>query len=253
MPYYGYSLSYLGRASGGSSSYSVPCSIFLNNSNTEYIDLGTNLNTILNSASTPFALSLFLNRNTTSSVDTFLGNWTDQLLFRFDLSGTISLLFNTTGAGGTDSFTTTDTFLSTSLWYHIVVVYDPSATTNADTCKLWVNGVQRSGTYTNTLDRIASSVNPLRIGVGNSTPFDGYINQFTCIQRASAVSGTEIGTWYNAGSPLDPIEVFGSSCKMHITGSDATWNGSNFDFTDRTGNYTGIVSSGLTSGDKVCS
>ena len=85
--------------------------------------------------------------------------------------------------GGTDylDLRTTRLFRDVSAFYHIVVVFDSTDSTQADRCKLYVNGTRETSFATNT-NNVSSSLN-MRINGSSQDPY--------------------IGSWHNQGNYFD--------------------------------------------------
>ena len=85
--------------------------------------------------------------------------------------------------GGTDylDLRTTRLFRDVSAFYHIVVVFDSTDSTQADRCKIYVNGTRETSFATNT-NNVSSSLN-MRINGSSQDPY--------------------IGSWHNQGNYFD--------------------------------------------------
>ncbi len=77
--------------------------------------------------------------------------------------------------------------VSNSEWANITVVFDGSGSTNEDRAKLYINGVQKTMTYTGTIPATTAnlSANNLYLGSGNSTEyFTGNLDDVRIYNRA---------------------------------------------------------------------
>jgi hypothetical protein len=110
----------------------------------------------------------------------------------------ISLSFNegTINVPGT-------TQLQNNVWYHLTVVYKGYESNNADRAKIYINGVDDTGSYTNTVPTtLVSSTQPLRIGRwASGTDFYGNIDETAIWQ--SVLTDAQILQVYNNGRPSD--------------------------------------------------
>jgi len=110
--------------------------------------------------------------------------------------------------GGTDylDLRTTRLFRDVSAFYHIVVVFDSTDSTQADRCKLYVNGTRETSFATNT-NNVSSSLN-MRINGSSQDPY--------------------IGSWHNQGNYFD-----GSMTHIHWIDGTA-YDADDFGETDST-------------------
>jgi hypothetical protein len=104
-----------------------------------------------------------------------------------------------------DSDNTTTTWVSATqpialnLWYHVVAVYDSTSTTN--NIKLYVNGVQNSGSFTvPTISNTANASNLPRIlqGMATNTRMRARMDEFATFTRA--LSAQEVQNMYRRGA-----------------------------------------------------
>ena len=95
------------------------------------------------------------------------------------------------------------TQLQNDVWYHLTVVYKGYESNNADRAKIYINGVDDTGSYTNTVPTtLVSSTQPLRIGRwASGTDFFGKIDETAIWQ--SVLTDAQILQVYNNGKPSD--------------------------------------------------
>ncbi|MFZ2898546.1 MAG: LamG-like jellyroll fold domain-containing protein, partial [Saprospiraceae bacterium] len=89
-----------------------------------------------------------------------------------------TLYFRVCGAG--DSYGYVNSVLPTNTWTHIACVYDGTQTGNANRLKIYVNGVQQTLTFLNTIPATTpNSGNPLTLGSfnGGLHPFGGALDE----------------------------------------------------------------------------
>lgn len=120
----------------------------------------------------------------------FVARVSDSQLFQIYFAGTGELLCGHYSAGYDWNLTTTQDFVDTSQWYHIVVGIDTTQATASDRVKVYVNGVQQIWFNTETYpaedfvnDFNTASV-PNILGSYNDTPanlYDGYMSEVVWI------------------------------------------------------------------------
>lgn len=95
--------------------------------------------------------------------------------------------------------------LSTGTWYHVVVVYNGSGSGNSGRLKLYVNGVEKTLTYTNTVPASLPDVAaPFQIGAWYQSGIveragGGAIDEFAFMD--AAWSSDYVTAAYNSGTP----------------------------------------------------
>ncbi len=117
---------------------------------------------------------------------------------------------------------------ATGTWYHMVVVYDGTATGNANRLKIYLNGVQKtfdsfSGTIGSTIDY---ANNPTWIGrpsYGSSYQknFNGKIDEVTIWKRV--LTDSEISALYNSGTGVAVTDAKTATWTMQPTTLGGTW------------------------------
>jgi len=108
-----------------------------------------------------------------------------------------TLYFTTYDTGGADGGNFNKAWTQTiGNWYHFVVVRDQTG----NNCDLYINGVDQTVSCT-TVDTIFDSTQETRVGWGNTTYSDGLLDEFTFF--STALTGTDVTTLYNSGTPLD--------------------------------------------------
>jgi hypothetical protein len=91
-----------------------------------------------------------------------------------------------------DIVDSTITITDTNTWHHVV------ATKNGATVKLYIDGVDRTGTVTNST--LANSSDPVTIGNNSTTEyFDGYLDDVAVYN--TALSAARVKAHYRAGQP----------------------------------------------------
>ena len=162
---------------------------------------------------------------------------TNQFLFIGYTSGNlqVSLRFNTSDQlyffqedhpahNGRLLMTTARVFRDTSAWYHIVVQYDSTQSTNTNRAKIYINGVQET-TFASTVtwpdqnfdSEMTSASTTIYIGreSGDSMYFDGYMAEVVLLD-GTAATPTSFGE-FDEDSPqiFKPIDVSGLTFGTH--------------------------------------
>jgi len=154
------------------------------------------------------------------------------------------------------------TQLQNDIWYHLVVVYKGYEANNADRAKIYINGVDDTGSYTNTVPTtLVSSTQPVRIGRWHSstTDFNGLITNASVWE--SVITDDDVINLYNNGItqnlnnfrvtpnywwPLDQNSTYFNGSVLvardNIVGRDGT--GVNLVQSDIEGNAPGSEASG---------
>jgi len=173
-----------------------------------------------------YTFSYWLKRGAITGVDMRIGMFsgtnstsgTTMIWGKFNSDDTFVVVDNT-GSGNHLSLTTNRKFRDPSAWYHFVVAVDTTQSTEANRCKIYVNGVQEtsfsSATYpsqnTDTLMGIGSGYEFVVSGwKGNTNQmFEGYLAEVVHIDGL-ALAPTSFGE-FDADSPTiwKPIDVSG--------------------------------------------
>ena len=173
-----------------------------------------------------YTFSYWLKRGAITGADMRIGMFsgtdstsgTTMIWGKFNSDDTFVVVDNT-GSGNHLSITTNRKFRDVSSWYHFVVAVDTTQSTEADRCKIYVNGVQEtsfsSATYpsqnTDTLMGIGSGYEFVVSGwKGNTNQmFDGYLAEVVHIDGLQ-LAATSFGE-FDEDSPTiwKPIDVSG--------------------------------------------
>lgn len=130
-----------------------------------------------------------------------------EFFFAFDTNGSIEAR-SYVGGSINGRIVTTNTFNSTSDWYHLYYQFD-SAASSSDRMRLWVNGTEITSFVvdTNPNSNTNTGTGVVRMGIypALTNAFDGLMYQ-PCF-----FSGTlpTIGQLYDAGSPVDVTGLTG--------------------------------------------
>jgi len=141
-----------------------------------------------------WTLSAWIKRGALSSSTSFgilEGNAssTELTAFRFG-SDNLSIQDYSVSNGYNLLWTTTAVYRDPSAWYHIVISYDSTQASSANTVKMFVNGNQQivtflaaQGSYSQNRDSYINAINAQRIGVYNGLAnyFDGYMDDINLI------------------------------------------------------------------------
>lgn len=158
---------------------------------------------------TAFTLGVRFRLDTTASTQTIamLFDGTDYEYWLSVTTGTVSLSLNSVGIA------TSSTTLSTATWYNLIVVYDGSATGDANRLKLWINGVQDTLSFSLAVPAsiTARTSSQFFIGVNSGVsknPMNGQLVQIFFAQQAAdattvakltdMMSGARTDKWVNS-------------------------------------------------------
>ncbi len=192
---------------------------------------------------------------------------TNQFLFIGYTSGNlqVSLRFNTDDQlyffqedhpnhNGRLLMTTARKFRDISAWYHIVVQYDSTQSTNTNRAKIYINGVQETtfnGSVTwpdqNFDSEMTSASTTIYIGKesGDSMYFDGYMAEVVLLD-GTAATPTSFGEYDSDNSPTiwKPKDVSGLSFGTHGFHLDFEKDGTKTAFVDFSSNARAITVTG---------
>tara|TARA_R100001594_G_scaffold27024_1_gene51756 strand:- start:1352 stop:3409 length:2058 start_codon:yes stop_codon:yes gene_type:complete len=244
----------LGTNSIKDTTYDVANSVKFNDGDSSYL---TRANAGSDGTTDTWTMSMWVKRST-------LG--TNQFLFIAYTSGNlqVSLRFNTDDQlyffqedhpnhNGRLLMTTERVFRDTSAWYHIVVQYDSTQSTNTNRGKIFINGVQETafdGSNTwpdqNFDSEMTSASTTIYIGreSGDSMYFDGYMAEVVLLD-GTAATPTSFGE-YDSNSPTiwKPKDVSGLSFGTHGFHLDFEKDGTSTAFVDSSSNARAITVTG---------
>jgi hypothetical protein len=187
----------------------------------------------------------WIKRGTITTTQVFFTNYTSsstRQYFRFNSSDQ----FETYGVvGGTDIIqaNTTSVFRDVSAWYHVVVVFNTTESTGSNRCKVYINGVQQSLTFTTTpgLDADGAINDNGLHSIGNNGNGGNYVDgsmamvQFVDGQAYDATyfgsTDSTTGIWTSqASSTISSYGTNGFKLAMDTTtpGADTSGNTNNF-------------------------
>jgi len=198
---------------------------------------------------TKFTYSFWVKRSTLGSNRRIISNTTSskQLYIRFTNSDTFEA-FHTAGGTGSSSYVfylqTTAKFRDVSAWYHILIKFDSTQSTEADRTKIYVNGNQITDLEDNTQpsqNEVAQFINTGQrqdIGTYNQSSeyFDGYLAEFHFLDSIS-LTPTDFGEFDSTSSIWKLKEYDGSygtnGFKLNFSdsgslGADSSGNGNDF-------------------------
>jgi len=104
--------------------------------------------------------------------------------------------------GVTNFYSTTQ--IQNDIWYHLIIVYKGYESNNADRLNIYVDGVNSTASYTNTVPTtLVSSTQPLRIArwAGLATDFNGKIDEVAIWN--TALTEAQVNQVYNNGLASD--------------------------------------------------
>jgi len=167
------------------------------------------------------------------------------------ITGDETLVFDLKVSGTNKSFTCDGVFRDPSAWYNIVVVYDSTEGAAADRLKIYVNGTQRTGTFSSDLSQNISAhwgddASAARVGAygnntGNAYMHNGYMAD-VCMTVGYALAPTAFGrtdtngVWipknpsitYSANGFFLEFKQTGTSQNSSGIGADTSGNDNHF-------------------------
>ena len=156
--------------------------------------------------------------------------------------------------GGQHTFITSQVFRDTSAWYHVVLAFDSTQSTDTNRRKLYINGSQVTSFSSTTFTELGqnaewdiNSTSEHQIGKSNLADFfGGYMAEIQLID-GSALAPTAFGETNDDGVWV-PIEYSGSygTNGYFIDGRDSSDLGD-----DESGNGNDYASSGFTAADQM--
>jgi hypothetical protein len=150
-----------------------------------------------------------LGQFTASSNASFVSFYTNTTTRKLDFNVRgIGSLMNS--SGGT-SFT-----FSTGVWYHVACVYNGGGATNADKCKIYINGSNQSLTFVGTFPTsTGNNTNDFNIGrlIAAAPRFNGNLDEVAIFDYS--LDATQVTDIYNSGTPTDLSNTTGVTAPAH--------------------------------------
>ena len=221
------------------------------------------------SISNQFSISQWLNVQTLTTNKAIFGKWggsQNNFLLKSDDTNSNQLkicLASSLTDNCTNYAVATDANLTTSSWKNVQLVYDGTQATNASKLKLYLNGIQKTLTFTGTLPAtLTTSTAALEIG-GNSilaTYFSGKIDEPKIYPYARTKA--QVAQDYDAGlagisANSGVMATFGDNSDKWLSDGlvgywkmdEASWNGTAGEVKDASGKgNNGTAVSGVTTG-----
>lgn len=116
-----------------------------------------------------------------------------------------------------------DSVLNEDTWYHIVMLYDGTASGNSNRCKAWINGSAQTLSFTSTIPAsLPASTRVLSMGkkTDDAGKFDGQLSQVAC--WAGVLLSSQDITDLAAGGAADVVHSSGLTFYAPMCGSDVT-------------------------------
>lgn len=159
--------------------------------------------------STAFSLSVWINQTTLGVSRAIVGKWDYQtqgswMLQTDDTNSDELIIYVATSLidAGVTFGLTTDANLVTGTWYHLVLIYDGTLSGNANRLKLYINGVQKTLSFTGTIPAsLQNSSADLKFGkFGGSLTryFNGAFDEASIASRAWTAA--EVAELYQSGA-----------------------------------------------------
>lgn len=150
-------------------------------------------------------------------------------ILRFLSSDKIRFVQTDSAGNSVILFDTTAVFRDPSAWYHVVLAVDTTQATNTNGLKIWVNGVQQSGTFSAYTQNTNTSF--------NSSSYTQYVGRYSIVSPTAYFDGYMAETNFIDGQALTPSSFgttdpsSGSWIPMAYTGTYGT-NGFYLNFSD---------------------
>lgn len=137
----------------------------------------------------------------------------NYLIINHDVSGEVRFQ----GGDGTGTYKpTTGVTFTTGVWYHCVCVFDGTQGTSSNRKKIYIDGVDRSGTSAGTHGTAhPTTITDFKIG-GNfavSNMLNGYMDEVSVFHYS--LTGTQVTSIYNSGTPTDLDNTSGVTAPVH--------------------------------------
>ena len=184
-----------------------------------------------------------------------ISNYDETEFFFEQATGADSLVFYYYPGSYTGFCRTLMVFRDTSAWYHIVLALDTTQGTASDRCKIYVNGVQQSTTFTSNFGPSATphinstAAHSLGYSLTEGLPYDGYLADVHFIdgQALTPSSFTEVSATTGQLIPLAYSGSFGTNgFWLKFSDNSALTSGSNVGVgKDYSGNANYFDTSGL--------
>ena len=202
-------------ASGG---YAVDNSCRFNEASADSLHRATSQT----NGSTKWTLSTWIKRSTLGSLDnggTFMGTYAStSKRSQFAFLDNDKLYWNANNGAGTEgSATTAAVFRDVSAWYHVVLKIDTTQSSQSDRCKIYVNNVEQSLTFSgampaqneaNTGMYGSQYIGASFYNTGTDRHFGGYLAETVMIDN-SALEPDQFGEFDEDSGIWKPIDVSG--------------------------------------------
>ena len=185
---------------------------------------------------TAFSMGSWINFNTLSASGTYMGverGSGNQISIKFDhSSGELDFTVNnggeSAGIGGVEVVSSSK--ITANTWHHIMMVYNGSATGNANRLKAFIDGLPQTLTFTGTIPSVLSTLMDTRafnIG-GSGGTWGGVKKMINACLFDYALSASQITTLYGDGSTVSNINSLPRLPVTYYPLSNSIWNGSNY-------------------------
>lgn len=208
-------------------------------------------------SATAFSMGSWINFDSLSASGTYIGverGSGNQISIKFDhSSGELDFTVNnggeSAGIGGVEVVSSSK--ITANTWHHIMMVYDGSATGNANRLKAFIDGSPQTLTFTGTIPSVLSTLMDTRaFNIGGSGGTWGGVKKMVhaCLfdYALSATGSNSIATLYNGGTTFNPMALSSPPINYYPLGNSAhmgsnylTPNGALQDYVfDINGNYS---------------
>ena len=152
-------------------------------------------------------ISIWLKPNDLGSINRLCGKYRNAFFRLSVLQESNEITFVISNGVSVRGITTSSQIVSTSTWYHICAVFDGTGATNADRCKVYINGVSQplsfNGTIPTNIHDFKNTIQvPWWIGrTAGSGYTDGKLDEN--IVWDYAFTPAQVIDLYNSGTPKD--------------------------------------------------
>tara|TARA_R100001463_G_scaffold1227_1_gene5471 strand:+ start:6311 stop:9220 length:2910 start_codon:yes stop_codon:yes gene_type:complete len=196
--------------------------------------LGSGMNFL--SGATTFSMAAWINLDSLSSSGTYMGvqkTSGNEISIKFDhSSGEFDFTVNsnqaTAGVGSVEVVSSSK--ITANTWHHVVMVYDGSATGNANRLTVFIDGSPQTLTFTGTIPSSISTLMSSRafcVG-GNGGEMNGIKKMSDACLFDYALSSSQVTTLYGTGSAIGDPMALTPAPKAYYKLSDSVWNGSSY-------------------------
>ncbi len=189
----------------------------------DYVNMGDiqSLNSV-----TAFTISGWIKQTDNGSYNRIFGkrNGDNNDIF---FSSYLSKLYIEVGNGAnTYGYWNNYSTISSGTWFYVTVVYNGSGASNSDKLKLYIDGVNRSMTFSGTIPSVTANLSGFNFNIGGTPPvaepyFNGVIDEVRIYNRS--LGAQEISTQYNNQNAPAGFYSIGAE-EIYVSGPSSSGN-----------------------------